>query len=122
VRLAWLEVSLSTEGKEETFHPNTFSPDRRGRSPVAGEPFHPYAGKYQIDSERGGGHCRSVVAPEHFWVISLPHAHTHRDIDSGNERLTRGCDSRNRANDRQDVSRQMRKLTRGRIRGNGESS
>lgn len=79
-------MSLSTDRrKQHASHSNSSSPDRRGRPPVAGEPFHPYAGKHQVDSERGRGHCRGVVAPEHFWAISLPRAHSHRDIASGDE-------------------------------------
>jgi hypothetical protein len=87
---------------------------RRGRPPVVGEPLYPDGRQHQVDLECRGGNRRGVVAPEHFWAISLPRAHPHRDIASGDRRLSRGCDSRNRTNDRPDVSCQIRKMTRGR--------
>jgi hypothetical protein len=66
--------------KEHASHSNSNSPDRRGRFALVGEPLHPNAGHYQVNSERGRRHCRGVVAPKRFWTISFSRAYTRRDV------------------------------------------
>jgi hypothetical protein len=38
---------------------------------VVGESFHPDGRKYQVDLERGRGHCRGAMAAECIWTISF---------------------------------------------------
>ena len=69
--------------KEYASHASFDSPDRRGRSVVAGKPFHSHAKHNQVDLERRCGHCRGVVAPECFWAVSLFGPHSGRSIEVG---------------------------------------
>src|SRR5208337_3892056 len=58
----WKCLATRTERKKEyASHANSISPDRGGRPPMVGESFHPHARQYQVDLERGRGHCRGVV-------------------------------------------------------------
>jgi hypothetical protein len=83
-------VSLNTVERNRDYASlsNSVGPDRRGRPPVVGEPLYPDGRQHQVDLECRGGNRRGVVALEHFWAISLPRAHPHRDIARSDGQLS----------------------------------
>src|ERR1700690_3517670 len=51
---------------------------RGGCSVVAGQSVHSHARIVQVNPEWCGGHCRSAVAAERIWTVSLPFRRPYR--------------------------------------------
>ena len=77
-----VEVSRKTDRKVNSYasHSNLHSLDSSGCPALAGQPFHPDGGKYQINFERTRGHLRGVVAPQCIWTVPLALAYSRWDL------------------------------------------
>lgn len=51
---------------DHAFNSSSDGPDRGWRSSLAHQPIHTNGGLHKVDPERRRGHCRCIVAPEHF--------------------------------------------------------
>jgi hypothetical protein len=74
MRTPWIRPNFGLENTEVTvnaFNSIGYGSDRGRCSALAGQQLHPYAGDHQVNPECRRGDWSSLVAAQHFWIVSF---------------------------------------------------